>query len=604
MSNMTLRKRISLVTLTALGAGLLSVTPAQAGNNPAVGALNVASIADVLNIATQAGNANTNTTVTAANENRSEGLLNASTVQDTTTITSTATLLSTGTAVFYFTGTVSRSHTVVVSGATITSFKSTVTSIALSSDSKTAVTTQEDAAAATTAFGAKPSSGSTTMTVELFKSAANTFVNGGQAYDGAYAIVAGSASKGDLIQKYIITVATTSAVGTYNATESLCNIGTSSTTAADGTDDTGANVIANRSNGYIDFNLVDAFGNALVGAVVIEGTGGAGIAYNGDYTATSTATDFNLVQVSLDANGKIDVARPAALIDKSFTTTVTIKFNGVSVCTKSLRFEGEVASITASAPAIARTGTTNASAFRTAFADDKGNALYPQSGVIAVASTLNSFVTAIDAQATAPDATTATKGKGSVTCSGSLGSYLADGSANLQLQYTNSASGTIIKSNVWKQTCAGDAYTYTASLDKAVYALGSVATLTVTGKTAAGNLANAYDPISETGAATMLAVTGLGTSVTAPANGDVLDTADGVKTYQFVVGSTEGTYTAVVTVPVITALNSDQGNTSLAYELKSGTSTVTNAEVLKSIVALIASINKQIQALQKLILKR
>ena len=70
------------------------------------------------------------------------------------------------------------------------------------------------------------------------------------------------------------------------------------------------------------------------------------------------------------------------------------------------------------------------------------------------------------------------------------------------------------------------------------------------------------------------------------------------------VGSTEGTYTAVVTVPVITALNSDQGNTSLAYELKSGTSTVTNAEVLKSIVALIASINKQIQALQKLILKR
>jgi hypothetical protein len=266
---------------------------------------------------------------------------------------------------------------------------------------------------------------------------------------------------------------------------------------------------------------------------------------------------------------------------------------------------GEVASITASAPVIARTGTTSTTAFRTAFADDKGNALYPQSGVIAVATTLNSFVTGIDANATPPNATTAAKGKGSVTCSGaSAGSYLADGSASLQLQYTNTSSGTVIKSNVWKQTCAGDAYTYKASLDKAVYTPGSVATLTVTGRTAAGNLANAYDPISETGAATMLAVTGLGTSVTAPADGDVLDTADGVKTYQFVVGATEGTYTAVLTVPVITALNSDQGNTSLAYEIKSGTSTVTNAEVLKSIVALIASINKQIQALQKLILKR
>jgi hypothetical protein len=42
----------------------------------------------------------------------------------------------------------------------------------------------------------------------------------------------------------------------------------------------------------------------------------------------------------------------------------------------------------------------------------------------------------------------------------------------------------------------------------------------------------------------------------------------------------------------------------MQYTIKSSGTTVTNAEVLKSIVALIASINKQIQALQKLILKR
>jgi len=40
------------------------------------------------------------------------------------------------------------------------------------------------------------------------------------------------------------------------------------------------------------------------------------------------------------------------------------------------------------------------------------------------------------------------------------------------------------------------------------------------------------------------------------------------------------------------------------YTVGTGVTTVTNEEVLKSIVALIASINKQIQALQKLILKR
>ena len=604
MSNMTLRKRISLVTLTALGAGLLSVAPAQAANNPAVGAVNAATAADVLNIATQTGLASVSSTLTTgANPNRSVGLLSVSPVQTTATITSTATLLSTGTAVFYFTGVAQRSHTVVVSGGTVSGFSSSITSTASSSDSKTVVITTEDAAAGTTAFAVRPSSGSTSISVELYKSAANSFTDGGQAYDGAAAVLAGSTSKGDLIQKYIITVASSDTVGVYSAAESLCNLGTSSTAAADGTDDTGAGVIANRSNGYIDFNLLDAFGNALTGAVVIEASGGSTVAYNGDYTATSTATDYNLVQVSTDANGKIDVARATALVDKSASTTVTIKFNGATVCTKSIRFEGEVAKITASSPVIARTGATSTTAFRTAFADDKGFALYPQSGVIAVATTLNSKVTGIDANATPPNATTGALGKGSVTCGGSsAGTYLSDGSADLQLQYTNTLSGNVIKSNVWKQVCAGDAYTFKASLDKAVYQPGSVATLTISGVTAAGNPANAYDPISETGS--LVAITGLGTAVTSPANGDVLDSAAGVKTYQYVVGSTEGTYTAVVSSPIITALNSDQGNVALAYEIKSASGTVTNAEVLKSIVALIASINKQIQALQKLILKR
>jgi len=40
------------------------------------------------------------------------------------------------------------------------------------------------------------------------------------------------------------------------------------------------------------------------------------------------------------------------------------------------------------------------------------------------------------------------------------------------------------------------------------------------------------------------------------------------------------------------------------YKLVTGSTDVTFTEVLKSVVALIASINKQIQALQKLILRR
>jgi hypothetical protein len=79
----------------------------------------------------------------------------------------------------------------------------------------------------------------------------------------------------------------------------------------------------------------------------------------------------------------------------------------------------------------------------------------------------------------------------------------------------------------------------------------------------------------------------------------------GTLTVNFTVGTssglTEGSYNAVVNIPNLNTLGKAQN---VAYKVTTGTTNVTNAEVLKSIVSLIASINKQIQALQKLILKR
>jgi hypothetical protein len=72
---------------------------------------------------------------------------------------------------------------------------------------------------------------------------------------------------------------------------------------------------------------------------------------------------------------------------------------------------------------------------------------------------------------------------------------------------------------------------------------------------------------------------------------------------RFTVGSTEGAYNAIVSIPVINAYDLGGKDQTVSYKV-SGTGAVSNADVLKSIVALIASINKQIQALQKLILKR
>jgi hypothetical protein len=60
----------------------------------------------------------------------------------------------------------------------------------------------------------------------------------------------------------------------------------------------------------------------------------------------------------------------------------------------------------------------------------------------------------------------------------------------------------------------------------------------------------------------------------------------------------------VVDLPEFNSASKPQAAVTAAYKIAATTATVSNADVLKSIVALIASINKQIQALQKLILKR
>ena len=93
------------------------------------------------------------------------------------------------------------------------------------------------------------------------------------------------------------------------------------------------------------------------------------------------------------------------------------------------------------------------------------------------------------------------------------------------------------------------------------------------------------------------------TAVQAPSSGDLF--ADGKITYKFQVGSTTGSFNMVVDLPAINAVSLTGATAqTIAYKIAASSTEVTNAEVLKSIVALIASINKQIQALQKLILAR
>jgi len=620
MSNKTIYKRIALVAVTALGAGVLSVAPANAANNTAVGSTaNGDTATAVLNVATAAsitGAAIISTTAesTSAN-NKSLGLLANSTTQTTSSLTSTATMRSDGEIAFYTKGsaTAEIGTTIEVTGGTIsqtgisdTDGSTGVPAKNINASKTVAVFGQDAGADNIIAFAVTPSTGSTSMTVSMYHSGALATDDDAAMVTALAAIQSGATSKGTLKQRYLVTVTTTSLSGVYSASESYI---AGAAAAADNTtatsDADGSLSISSQSDAraYININLNDAYGVALggKGALIITGTNGALIGYSDSGAATSAATSFNLTQVSsTSSSGAITVSKPTARANKSFSTTVSISWNGVVVGTKSVLFKGEVAKVTASSPKIGALNASNAEAFRVAYEDDAGNALYPTITDTSVVSTTTTSAVTGAFVATIGDATALAKG--TLVCAAGDSTVLGGGKANLQLQHVNPLSGTVVKSNVWEATCQGDAYTYTAAWDKAVYTPGSVATLTISFKDRDGDAANAYDLVGN-GALITVAGGPSATAVTIPAATDKPSDGAGIKTYQFVVGTTEGDFAAVVTVADVNANGVAKAQTA-SYSVKSAVGTVTNAEVLKSIVSLIASINKQIQALQKLILRR
>jgi hypothetical protein len=88
---------------------------------------------------------------------------------------------------------------------------------------------------------------------------------------------------------------------------------------------------------------------------------------------------------------------------------------------------------------------------------------------------------------------------------------------------------------------------------------------------------------------------------------NALPDANGVVKFTFTVGTssgiTAGSYNALVDFPTLTDAETATIQT-VAYKVSTGDTGVSNADVLKAIVSLIASINKQIAALQKALLKR
>jgi hypothetical protein len=149
---------------------------------------------------------------------------------------------------------------------------------------------------------------------------------------------------------------------------------------------------------------------------------------------------------------------------------------------------------------------------------------------------------------------------------------------------------TEIYSNEFIAACGLGVNKYTASLDKNSYVPGEIATLTISATDING--AKVADS-STVGSGVAISGGGL-TAIAAPTSADTF--AQGIKTYKFTVGNVNGAYNMIVDLPAYVATDSAK---TVSYKIADGA--ISNAEVLNGIVALIASITKQIEQLQAIV---
>ena len=566
MSTKTLRKRIALVAVSAVSFGLLSSVAANATvtSTSTIWVATTASTSGAAVLSANGGAVGTDSSVgfvaaTTAGTTSSNGQYVSSSGSGIATVLSNAKLAIEATSAS------SNYLALVATGGTFasgaTSAGTTSSANSYSSDLSTIVSV---GTAASIAASVSPSSGVTQFQVA--------------AYEGT-GVAATTPTNGTLIGRWIFNVV---AAGTGNAisvSKSVFAVDTSSSFAAT-VDQAAGFTVANGSSGYIAFVPKDAYGVTLTGsahAFQVSATGGALVGFS-TYPTTSSA-------VTTTVPTGIYVNQPVANVGLSTVVTVTV--DGTVVGSKSITFLGDLAKIVATPLGIAQKGSAAVVNELVTFKayDAAGNRLN-----LAVSPSIKGTDAVINTGTVETNTTT------SVT--GVVGFNAATYGTNttLYLSETNNAGATI-SSNVFSLSSAGDAYTYTAKLDKSVYHMGDIATLTISTKDSKGNAADDITPLGTNTYKPSIAGNYL-TAVSAPLYTDL--TSNGVITYQFIVGNTAGTYSMAVDLPLLTnpAANATDTPKTIGYTIASDGS-VSNADVLSAIVKLIASINKQIAALQK-----
>ena len=595
MSKKTIKQRIALVAVTTLTAGFLSVV-----SSPVANATNdrvrISLIASQTGSAAAAVDPASATQVGWVSATNTVGLTSSTLIVLSAGAAQTGVCLSTCSIPFSVENLDNSTGLgVVVVGGVLSSIAATdSTTIAVAGDRKTASYVSDSSATGTNTGVVTASSGVTSMQIQF--------------YEGAGVAGLTTVTSGTLLGSLTLTIAPANTSGVFNAANSV--IATQISYAAGETasglltyDNTSR--IANGSRGAIYVSLKDVYTAAITaGTMTATATNGALVnivdtipAAGNDYAAT-TAFDSEITIAGGDAY--ITVTQPVA--NTAGTSTVTITLDGAVIATKTLNWSGDIASIALDA------ANSNGSFKNGADADFAGGNMAvvyvvkdAAGNAVTLASTnaptitgqTGSLVGASLLTTTTTNSTLQTSTLGSGNATMNVPTSSLNGVGTYKLRVVN-ALGANIDSAVITASVSAGLNSFAVSWDKAVYAPGDLATMSISGKDIYGTAIADGIPLTGYVGAVADGLTAVGTACTATST-----FSGGVVKCVYAAGNTDGSYSYSFDVGTATAQSPSVGAVKVA-----GASGVSNAEVLKSIVALIASINKQIQALQKLILKR
>jgi hypothetical protein len=342
-------------------------------------------------------------------------------------------------------------------------------------------------------------------------------------------------------------------------------------------DVSGANVRKYSEQAFVTLWLADQYGTAVssTGAYLeASATNGAFVAFSGTPGAgTAVYTGSDLYRET------IIVSNGAAGTTKPVSTVVTIKANGTVIGTKSITFTGVAASVTLSElPVIMRASATKTVKY--IVKDAAGNQIAETASAGTAANNVNGASFGTFAASTETVAGTAVLTAGSTQgASRTFLNVVAD-------------DGTIITSAAVNFPTSNNVVdTFTVKLDKATYAPGEVATLTITAKNAEGNLVGDGTALS-TGTLTVIP-TGLTAVSDTPTAASVSEGGSWV--FKYYASTTPAAYG--ISVKSSTAVTTTSAVTATFNVVSAGSSEI--AQLVKVIGNLLTTFTKQITALIK-----